>query len=400
MILPVTSLLKLTEDMIYRLTLFLLSGLLLAGCQTEVLIQMIPKRTVLVYMAADNSLSAYSYANLADILKGAAGNHLNGGNLLVYQDSDTALPQLIQITEGKDGTIEKQIVQTYEEQNSASVDVMRTVLHEVFQSGKYQADSYGLILWSHGTAWLPSDLRNYLRAYGQDKNDWMEINELRDALQGYTFDFIIFDDCYMANIEVAYALKDHTGYILASPTEVIAEGLPYASIVRHLFSTEPETVALTRIAESFFNYYNEQQGFYQSATIALVSTQVLPELAAATRGLLYGKEEDILNFPVSQVHLLEHLGYPNHALYDFGDFIRQFTAGDPALTEAYGRFQDCLNHAVVYKATTDRAYYANEGSFAIDRERFCGITVYIPQKQLSALNGWYKQLDWHKAVFE
>ena len=64
----------------------------------------------------------------------------------------------------------------YEKQNSADPDVMRSVISEVVS--QYPADSYGLVLWSHGTAWLPSDYQNKLKAFGQDGNNWMEIDDL------------------------------------------------------------------------------------------------------------------------------------------------------------------------------------------------------------------------------
>ena len=53
---------------------------------------------------------------------------------------------------------------------------MRSVIGEVVSL--YPADSYGLVLWSHGTAWLPSDYQNKLKAFGQDGNNWMEIDDL------------------------------------------------------------------------------------------------------------------------------------------------------------------------------------------------------------------------------
>ncbi|GHT27795.1 peptidase C11 [Bacteroidia bacterium] len=370
-------------------------GLILSGCIKDEICKSLPERTVLVYMAADNSLSSYSYTNIADMLEGAEGDNLNDGNLLIYQDAAGELPRLYQVKKGQNGVAEKQLVKTYEESNSASVEVMRSILSEVFENDAYKAKSYGLLLWSHGTAWLPGDAQNYLRAYGQDKSNWMELNQLRDALSGYHFDFIIFDDCYMANVEVAYALRDKVDYIVASPTEVMAWGLPYARIIKPMFRSGNVEDDMTEISKMFYDFYAQEQPEYKSATTAVIKIQGIRELASATRDILYGKEDEILAFPTYQVQLMEYLQFPNHALFDFADFIRLFTDD----SDAYQRFQTCLDDVVIYKATTDMAYY-NTGWRTIDPDRYCGMTVYIQQPQLANLNDWYKQLDWYKAIFE
>ncbi|MDR1356814.1 MAG: hypothetical protein LBJ58_03990 [Tannerellaceae bacterium] len=367
-----------------------------------------PGRTVIVYMAADNSLNSYSYDNIKDMVKGAGGENLNNGKLLVYHDSASEPPRLINIKKGASGEIEQEIVRTYEDRNSVDVGVMRSVLADIFNDEDYRSDSYGLVLWSHGTAWLPADVKNYLRSYGQDETNYMEIYDLKEALKGYTFDFIIFDDCYMANIEVAYTLRDNTGYILASPTEVLADGLPYHYVIKYMFEKGNTSRSLKKIASAFYSYYNEQLGgsnLPKSASTALVETAGLDALAAVCREILMGKEEDILNLTVENIQLLEYLRATKyHALYDFADFIKQLATPDQ-----YARFEAALENVVVYKETTDVAFFGYGGSGSdygsglivpIDKERFCGISVYVPQRNLESLNEWYKRLDWYKSVYE
>jgi hypothetical protein len=378
----------------------LFTGLVLTSCTSEELIKN-PSRTLLVYMAADNNLSSFAYDNIKQMLLGAEGDNLNGGNLLVYLDSSSEPPQLFQIKKGLDGKVEKELIRNYDNRNSVSIEVMQSVLAEVFDNEAYRADSYGLLLWSHGTAWLPADLNSYLRSYGQDKSDFMEIYELQEALGERKFDFIIFDDCYMANVEVAYTLRKNADYILASPTEVLAPGLPYHQIIKYLFSRESLPNTLSKAGETFYTFYEEQQAgssYPKSATIALVKTSGLEALSGICREILRGKEETIFELQIANIQLFERLGKPNHSLFDFADYIKQL-----ATDEQYARFEKALNEVVPYKKTTDIAYYANEGDisgFPIDRERFCGITSYVPQRQLEKLNNWYKQLDWYKAVYQ
>ena len=145
-------------------------------------------RTILVYMMANNSLNSFASKNIESMIKGATGRNLNGGNLIVYYAPVGSNPELLQIRE-ENGIVRKFHLKDYEKQNSADPDVMKNVIGEVIS--QYPADSYGLVLWSHGTAWLPSDYQNKLKAFGQDGNNWMEIDGLAKGLPDNVFDFII-----------------------------------------------------------------------------------------------------------------------------------------------------------------------------------------------------------------
>lgn len=155
----------------------------------------------------DNSLSGYVSQNLRAIKEGIERDGLNNGNLLIYTDKQNEAPQLFQLKLEAD-TIRQIVLETYDSnQNSASTETLTQIIDKVQK--EYPADSYGLVLWSHGTGWLPSDIYSYLRSFGQDgKNNFMEINDLASALSKYHFDFILFDACYMSCAEVAYAFRD------------------------------------------------------------------------------------------------------------------------------------------------------------------------------------------------
>lgn len=366
--------------------LLLFAGLL--SCEKEeVQISGPVQRTVLVYMAADNSLSRYGYENITKILEGAGGKNLNGGNLLVYFDPIDSIPQLIQIVTDKKGIAQKKVVRTYPEQNSASVEVMNEVITSVVRD--YQAESYGLVLWSHATAWLPYNVGSMLRSFGEDRGNVMELNELAAALPDKVFDFILFDACYMGNIEVAYALRDKANYIIASPTETLAEGFPYDQIIAPMFS---QKAALETICSRFYEYYNSQSSY---ATVSLTSTAPLEELAALTKEIVKGKTEAIYALPLPDLQQLEYMTYNRHALYDYDDFI-----GRLATSEQYTAYQEQMKKTILYKNHTPRAIFAIGGGTTLPMTHFSGLSVYLPQKSLGSLNGWYKQqIEWYKAVY-
>jgi len=92
---------------------------------------------------------------------------------------------------------------------------------------------------------------------------------------------------------------------------------------------------------------------------------------------------------------LEYLSSNLRVLYDFGDFM-----GAMSSSEQYEMFKARLGEAVVYKSTTERAYFAAYGSLPVDTAHFCGLSVYVPQGRLGELNRWYEGLDWYKAVYQ
>lgn len=47
---------------------------------------------------------------------------------------------------------------------------------------------------------------------------------------GIKMEYILFDDCYMSSVEVAYELKEATRFLIASTSEMMAYGMPYATV--------------------------------------------------------------------------------------------------------------------------------------------------------------------------
>ena len=226
------------------IVIFLLSLLSFVACdKEEVVIPTTAPRTVLIYFAGDNSLSGYVSQNLRAIKEGIERDGLNNGNLLIYTDKQNEAPQLFQLKLEAD-TIRQIVLETYaSNQNSASTETLTQIIDKVQK--EYPADSYGLVLWSHGTGWLPSDIYSYLRSFGQDgKNNFMEINDLASALSKYHFDFILFDACYMSCAEVAYAFRGCADYIIGSPTEILANGFPYQTIMWDMFKKKADVVGI------------------------------------------------------------------------------------------------------------------------------------------------------------
>jgi hypothetical protein len=324
--------------------------------------------TVIVYMAADNDLWDVASVDLEEIKR---GYRETGVSLVVLTDAANETPCLLRITE--DG---EQTVKTYQEFDSADPANMNRLLGEIVEM--YPSESYGLILWSHGTSWLPAGVQ--LRSFAADGSRQMNIPELAEALPVH-FSFILFDACLMGAVEVAYELRNRTDYIIASSAETIDTGFPYDLIIPELLSSAPD---LRKTAEHYFNYYNEQEGAYRSATISLIDTKELNNLAGITGQLISGQTFDIVSFDRTSVQPLDVYG--EQYTFDFLDFITK------AFPEADKQpLMEQLEKTVLYKAHTERFLEMYEIN------TYCGLSCYIPHAGRNDLNSYYQQLSWCQA---
>ena len=235
----------------HQIILLLGIVILFSGCANEDEPEQEPvNRTVLIYMLSNNNLgSTYRFdtQNINDMLQVAASGGLNGGNLIIYRDGYDTNPQLIQIRKNESGSAEKAIIKEYPDRNSATTEVMRSVIDETKEL--FPAKEYGLILWSHSTGWAPgnsslalSPARRYelpTRSFGQDGKNYMEIDELAEAIPDKQFHFILTDVCFMGGIECAYQLRNKTDYYIGSAAEVLGAGMPYSLKFSRLIETMP-----------------------------------------------------------------------------------------------------------------------------------------------------------------
>ena len=257
-----------------RLLLLLLLTLFLGGCAKKA-DEGPAERTVLVYVAAANDLYPYARTNLSDMIDGYGKTNPKKNRLIVYYDTGDGVPRLLQVDASGAHPL-----QEYPGANSTDPDQLHKVVSQVLQD--FPAKSYGLILWSHATGWIPKGFplavknqwsltafpatRTFGNQYFEGQRYEIEIPDLTNALPTGAFDFILIDACLMGSVEVAYALREKTDYLIAYPTEVIADGMPYREITATLFSDAPTQDYCRQIAQKFYEHYDAQSGVYRSAS--------------------------------------------------------------------------------------------------------------------------------------
>ncbi|MFA5850379.1 MAG: clostripain-related cysteine peptidase [Bacteroidales bacterium] len=348
------------------------------------------RRVVILYFAANNNLSSYAASNIENLKQGFLPEEESRNILLVYSHLSGSLPKLLRLYKDEAGKIHEDVVANYESQNSATPGVLKDMLNKV--KIIFPAEEYGLILWSHGTGWLPKGYygnpggfnvfmpdpyANLVKSFAEDNGVEMEITELKAAIP-YSLSFIIFDCCFMGGIETIYELKDKCEYIVASPTEILATGFPYNQIIRPLFEN---TADLTEACQLYFDYYNNMDGVYRSATISIYQTNKLQKVAEACKTIFNNNRSKIAALSMSTIQ--PYYRMDRHWFHDMGDFIESI-----ATPAEYATFKVAFDEAVVAKWTTP--YFID-----IKIDSYSGVSTYIQNPANTYLDNFYKGYKWN-----
>ena len=393
--------------------------ILFSACQEEdILVTTTDEETVettshtaLVYIVADNSLNSYASSDIDEMLEGYADVDDTANNhLLVYLD-DYDTPNLFQIKKEGDEVVTDTLY-SYAEQNSLDIDIMSGVINQALSA--CEADSYGLVLWSHGSGWLPGtdddEDEVSTKAYGEDLNNnssaegtQMDILDLKTALEACPkFEYILFDACDMQGIEVAYELKNCANYIIASPGEIPAYGAPYEDVVPAFFS-DIDNIAET-IAEAYYDDYESSYSYGSTSnndnipgnsgglggytggsgnsteypygiSISVIDCNKLDDLASATKDIISQYITDSASVETSDILSYDDNYY--NFYYDLDGFIKSLTSeGDD-----YTTWKEAYDEAVPLFLTTEYVYssYANDGEGGMSSmEDATGVSTYIP----------------------
>lgn len=257
--------------------------------------------TLMVFMAGDNDLSAAGDADLAEMRRVGSTDRINV--VVEFDNAGDAGTRRFHIAKGGVG----EAVETLGETDSGSPEVLSDFISWAAQN--YPADRYALILWNHGGGWAPTEMDRIARSVASPGYNGRELAERSasplgrvlfrssverifalagpseraicsddgsghslDTLElgkviargaetiGRPFDLLGMDACLMSNLEVAYQVRDHVRYIVASEENEPAEGWPYERVLGRLVA-DPEmaTAELARhIVSDYIAWYQER----------------------------------------------------------------------------------------------------------------------------------------------
>ncbi len=397
------------------------------------------RKVLLLYSAGNNSLRNYLLDDIKDLKEGwLPGNRRSDDVLLVYTHtpvrtgnySTPSAPHLIRLYKDSYGKVMADTLITYTEGTISSSAMQFTdVLNDM--KDIFPARSYGMIFSSHATGYLPAGYylrpnsyvfpeaaamnrsrkalpapvpyiepehdpsRPMVKSIGQDVmtesgNQVSYEMDLKDFASAIPFrlDYILFDACLMGGVEVAYELREKCDRVGFSQAEVLAEGLDYKTLTKHLLQareSDPQAVC-----EDYFEQYAKQSGLYRSATISMIDTKGLDELATTCKSLFNKYRISINGLSGTDV---QNFGGDKIYFFDMTDVIKKAGAN----TEELEALQAAMDNVVAYRNTTGQYYSATDGQTHAISE-FSGLTMYIPGCGNAELRKYYRTLGWNQAT--
>lgn len=407
-------------------------------------------RVVLVYMAGDNSLGGYVRDNLDAMTRGMASAP-SGSRTIAYVDTPGENPRLVEVTAS--GT--KTLHTWPSPHNSASVATVREVVSLVRTLAP--ADRYGLVLWSHGLAWMPSWATGYLtRSKARMAESWPQTKH--EEMLPASFASATPPDSVPVSVTITGPAsadrpiptasvptswpatkwfgqdtgESPAGYL---DTEQLSEAIPSGVFDWILFDacfmasaetlyalrdkadrivcSPAEVIAdgfpygeimaellrpepdLRAVCESYYLHYAQHaQSSYRSATVSLVETSQLEALAAATASVL---RTALAADPEALA------GMDLNRLQPLDRYRRHFLFDMGSVVgelETRGLVPASLAgawRAQLARTVTYEAHTPTMLGLALDA--CCGLSMYVPVSAYADLNEYYRSLEWYKQCY-
>ena len=145
--------------------------------------------------------------------------------------------------------------------------------------------------------------------------------------QNYRTDYLLFDACFMANIETLYDLRECTDYVIAAPCEIMGEGFPYERAMPWFFTDGGKGRDLTKVCEAFWNFYMND-ATTRSGCISLAVMSEMEEMKEVMRRINAAPKKSYAE------ELQSYEGMSSHIFYDLGHWV-ELACGDAGLKEDF-----------------------------------------------------------------
>lgn len=414
------------------------------------------EHTIVMYLMADNNLSSSIYQNAIDAEYGMIGASPSV-RLVIYLDR-ADVTELYEVRylpygSGKEHIRYCKTLKTYPYQTSTKRSVMREVIEDIKRLTPSQ--SYGLVMAGHGSGWFPVPSsgtayhdQKVAPAVGVENSSWsthsqeyffpssmlaepqtrymgydyeesengvmmpsyISTEDMVEALHPIHFDYIIFDACFMSSVEFLYDMRHTADYIVASPVEIMACGLPYKELISNLASPKHNLANLCDIAKDVY-VRDDNFSYVKSLALAVIDCSKLEALADAVQAVYRatggGNHLEVIEQRVDRSRV-QHLDRMTPAaFYDLEDFVCELTDSEPLKAQ----FESAMSDAIVRSLHTDQIYslgYSSSLDYNYDyitpiagesTLSLCGISTYIPFAEAPLTNSLYMETEWAKKVY-
>ena len=359
----------------------------------------IANQTVIMYMPwADSGIYGYFLKNISAFETAIEQNHGLGGNSLVVFISENGYTSHMIRISYEDGECRRDTLNEYSFYacDYTTADGISQIIRDAKEFAP--ANKYALAIGCHGMGWIPSGTNvgtrvtktnskgqpvYQTRFFGSasDSRYQTDIATLAEGLAhtGQRMEYVLFDDCYMSNIETAYDLRNVTDYLIASTCEIMIEGMPYDKIGIDLLNND-----FKGVVDGFYDFYSSFK--MPCGTIGVTDCHEVEEMAYIMQQINVNCPD--LSCNVTEIQDLD--GFENTIFFDFGDYVNRLCMDQSLLDE----FNSQLERLVPYKACTDTYYSSYSGKEHVINT-FSGLTISDPSINRSITNvktqtNWYR----------
>ena len=405
------------------------------SCGDEAIdVESVNKQTIFVFYpwtggTNTSGLTSFLKNNVDSICEGiVAKKGLNNSRVMVFMSQNYKKSYLIDLQyDGNKKAVIRDTLKTYDEATYTTAEGFAEILNEVKR--RAEALNYSLIIGAHGCGWTyssdwvkypymarpntgfaqkgntsyPTATGNFSGIqFGFDPNkpvtrffgsvsleeNALDVPTLAEGikLSGTKMQYILFDACYMGNVETAYELKDVTNYFIASSSEIMQYGLPYKLLWNYLNSPTP---SYSSIVSTSINFYKTAKTPYLN--IAAIDCRELDGLANIMKEInsKYTLSESI---DPETIQCLD--AFSPNLFYDMEAYVDSLYPSGYLLDQ----FKNQLKLTVKAAGHTDYAYSAlyNKETY-IEVKNYCGLSISDPSQHSVAIKGREKT-GWWKAT--
>jgi hypothetical protein len=234
------------------------------------------KWTVIILLDGDNNLDSYAKVDIDEMREVFFPPEVKLVALAdFYQDE-----ALVITSDDNGGLVETPYGS---EPDMADVDTLYEFILSALE--KYPAEHTALVFWNHGDGWRSTDRG---AAFDETSGTYLTMNDVVELLErlardGYSFDFIGFDECLMAGVEVFADVAPYTEVVVASEALEPGNGWDYTLFLGKL-AQNPDADGIT-LGEFAVDAYAEAYGNTSGLTLISMPSDKISELVSKINDL-------------------------------------------------------------------------------------------------------------------
>ena len=339
--------------------------------------------TIAVFLNADNNLDPFGVEDQEEMSQVGSNEWLNVVSLI---DREHGPAQI--------NYIEKNNIKKVKDMGELDMGDYNEFVNFIrYIKKNYPAKHYCITIWNHGSGWKHHGTSNITRGISYDDSSNNHITNAQlgksmaqaEKILGQKVDILNMDACLMQMVEVAYAVKDHTNYMVASEELEPGKGAPYADILNILKKDSTPKQFATKWVDAFINSYDGGSQGYDEATQSALDLSKIDNLIDAINGFakatMSGKYAKPFDYSLRNCQKFQE--EENIDLIHFLECLQSYTKNDEGMKTAINKLIKTCNAAIMKSKAV---------GFSTTNAK--GIAIYLPSNFTVASK--YKTLKFAK----